>query len=121
MRSPARHGEVSPDCRCRTPGRLAKPNFYGRALSIRVRLGRFQPELQPFGVHRDIAWRGVPPMIIADRRGKLPASQATVECKEHGSVQHETVGNWEVRPKQHMDQLAKNHGGDWQPRTTDAW
>ena len=117
MRSPVRHSEVCPDSRCRTHGRLAKPNFYGHALSIRVRLGRFQPELHPFGVHRDIASRGMPPVIIVDRRGKLPASQATVERKEHGSVQHETVGDWEVRPQQHMDQLAKNHGGDCRVRS----
>ena len=58
-------------------------------------------------------------MITVDRRGKLPASQANVERQEHGSVQHETVSDWEVRPQQHMNQLAKSHGGDWQPWTTD--
>ena len=34
-------------------------------------------------------------------------------------MQHETVSDWEVRPQQHMDQLTKSHGGDWQPWTTD--
>ena len=119
MRIPARHGEVCPDSQCRTHGRLAKPNFYGRALSIRVCLGRFQPELHPIGVHHDVASRGMPLVIIVDRRGKLPASQANVERQKHGSVQHETVSDWEVRPQQHMDQLAKSGGGDWQPWTTD--
>ena len=119
MRIPARHGEVCPDSQCRTHGRLAKPNFYGRALSIRVCLGRLQPELHPIGVHHDVASRGMPLVIIVDRRGKLPASQANVERQEHGSVQHETVSDREVRPQQHMDQLAKSHSGDWQPWTTD--
>ena len=119
MRIPARHGEVCPDSQCRTHGRLAKPNFYGRALSIRVCLGRFQPELHPIGVHHDVSSRGMPLVIKVDRRGKLPASQANVERQQHDSVQHETVSDWEVRPQHHMDQLAKSRGGDWQPWTTD--
>ena len=119
MRIPARHGEVCPGSQCRTNGRLGKPNFYGRTLSIRVCLGHFQPELHPIKVDHDVSSRGMPLVIILDRHGKLPASQANVERQEHGSVQHETVSDWEVRPQQHMDQLAKSHGGDWQPWTTD--
>ena len=61
----------------------------------------------------------MPLVNIVDRRGELPASQANVERQKHGSVQHETVSDWEVRPQQHMDQLAKSRGGDWQPWTTD--
>ena len=98
MRSPARHGEVCPDSQCRTHGWLAMPNFYGRALSIRVCLGRFEPELDPIGAQHDVASRGMPPVIIVNRRGILSASQANVERQEHGSVQHETVSDWKYDP-----------------------
>ena len=120
VHSPARHGEVCPDSRCRTHGRFAKPNFYSRALSIGSVLDVFSWNCIPSDrVHHDVASRGMTPVIIVDRRGKLPASQATMERKEHGSVQHETVGNLEVQPQQHMDQLAKNHSGWF--ATVDDW
>ena len=95
MQVNARHGEVCPDSQCRTHGRLAKANFYGRALSMRVCPGRFQPELHPIGVHHDVASRGMPLVIIVDRRGKLPASQANVERQEHGSMKQSAIGKYD--------------------------